>query len=49
MHSILLLSLSKAPRRFNTTLISTFALAAVLLAVLGIYSIIAFPLPHACR
>jgi ABC-type antimicrobial peptide transport system permease subunit len=33
---------SEAPRRFNTVLISSFALAAVLLAVLGIYSIIAF-------
>jgi predicted permease len=35
-------SLSEAPRRFNTVVISSFALAAVLLAVLGIYSIIAF-------
>jgi predicted permease len=35
-------SQSEAPRRFNTILISSFALAAVLLAVLGIYSIIAF-------
>jgi predicted permease len=33
---------SEAPRRFNTIVISSFALAAVLLAVLGIYSIIAF-------
>jgi predicted permease len=33
---------SEAPRRFNTVIISSFALAAVLLAVLGIYSIIAF-------
>jgi predicted permease len=33
---------SEAPRRFNTVLISTFAFAAVLLAVLGIYSVIAF-------
>jgi predicted permease len=33
---------SEAPRRFNTILISSFAFAAVLLAVLGIYSIIAF-------
>ena len=33
---------SEAPRRFNTGLISAFALAAVLLAVLGIYSVIAF-------
>ena len=35
-------SLSEAPRRFNTLVISCFAFAAVLLAVLGIYSIIAF-------
>jgi predicted permease len=33
---------SEAPRRFNTVVISSFALAAVVLAVLGIYSIIAF-------
>ena len=33
---------SEAPRRFNTIVISSFAAAAVLLAVLGIYSIIAF-------
>jgi predicted permease len=33
---------SEAPRRFNTVLISSFAFAAVVLAVLGIYSIIAF-------
>ena len=33
---------SEAPRRFNTILISAFALAAVLLAALGIYSVIAF-------
>jgi putative ABC transport system permease protein len=33
---------TEAPRRFNTTLISAFALAAVLLAALGIYSVIAF-------
>ena len=36
------LSESEAPRRFNTFIISAFALAAVLLAVLGIYSVIAF-------
>jgi predicted permease len=36
------IALSEAPRRFNTVLISSFAFAAVLLAVLGIYSIIAF-------
>ena len=33
---------SEAPRRFNTVLISSFAVIAVLLAVLGIYSVIAF-------
>jgi putative ABC transport system permease protein len=33
---------SEAPRRFNTILISSFAFAAVLLAVLGVYSVIAF-------
>ncbi len=33
---------SEAPRRFNTTVITAFAIAAVLLAVLGIYSVIAF-------
>jgi predicted permease len=33
---------SEAPRRFNTILIACFALVAVLLSVLGIYSIIAF-------
>ena len=33
---------SEAPRRFNTVLISAFAFAAVLLAILGIYSVIAF-------
>ena len=33
---------SEAPRRFNTIVISSFAGAAVLLAVLGIYSIISF-------
>lgn len=32
----------QAPRRFNTVLISAFAAAAVLLALLGIYSVIAF-------
>src|SRR5215469_144398 len=35
-------SQSEASRRFNTALISSFAFAAVLLAVLGIYSVIAF-------
>lgn len=35
-------SQSEAPRRFNTVLIGSFASAAVLLAVLGIYSVIAF-------
>src|SRR5262249_22903721 len=33
---------SDAPRRFNTAVISAFATAAVLLAALGIYSVIAF-------
>jgi predicted permease len=32
----------QAPRRINTALISTFAAAAVLLALLGIYSVVAF-------
>ena len=35
-------SQSEAPRRFNTVLIGSFAFAAVLLAVLGTYSVIAF-------
>jgi predicted permease len=33
---------SEAPRRFNTALISAFAIAAVLLAALGIYSVMSF-------
>jgi len=33
---------SEAPRRFNTVVISAFAMAAALLAVLGMYSVIAF-------
>jgi ABC-type antimicrobial peptide transport system permease subunit len=36
------ISESEAPRRFNTVLISSFAAVAVLLAVLGIYSVMAF-------
>lgn len=35
-------SQSEAPRRFNTIVISSFAFAAVLLAALGIYSILSF-------
>lgn len=42
-------SQSEAPRRFNTIIISSFALAAVLLAVLGIYSIIAFSVASRVR
>ncbi|HXJ85752.1 MAG TPA: FtsX-like permease family protein [Candidatus Binatia bacterium] len=33
---------SEAPRRFQTSVITAFAIAAVLLAALGIYSVIAF-------
>ena len=36
------LSETEAPRRFDTILISSFAAIAVLLAILGIYSVIAF-------
>ena len=36
------LSDSEAPRRFQTSVISAFAVAAVLLAILGIYSVVAF-------
>jgi putative ABC transport system permease protein len=36
------LSESEAPRRFNTIVISSFGAAAILLAALGIYSVIAF-------
>ena len=36
------ISKSEAPRRFNTVLISSFAIAAVLLSVFGIYAVIAF-------
>jgi predicted permease len=36
------ISQSEAPRRFNTVLISSFAVAALLLSVLGIYAVIAF-------
>ncbi|MGC1780928.1 MAG: ABC transporter permease [Acidobacteriaceae bacterium] len=33
---------TEAPRRFNTTIISAFGIIAVLLAILGIYSVVAF-------
>jgi hypothetical protein len=33
---------SEARRRFNTAVITAFAIAAVLLAALGIYSVTAF-------
>ena len=33
---------SEAPRRFQTSVIATFAIVAVLLAALGIYSVVAF-------
>ncbi len=33
---------TKAPRQFNTTLVTVFAAVAVLLAILGIYGVIAF-------
>jgi len=36
------ISETEAPRKFNTALISSFAATAVLLAILGIYSVIAF-------
>jgi ABC-type antimicrobial peptide transport system permease subunit len=36
------LSNMEAPRRFNTDLITAFALAALLLAAIGIYAVIAF-------
>ena len=36
------LSSAEAPRRFNTRLIATFAVAALLLAVMGIYAVMAF-------
>jgi predicted permease len=36
------ISETEAPRKFNTGLISSFAAAALLLAILGIYSVIAF-------
>jgi predicted permease len=37
-----MVSEGQASRRFNTVLVSSFAVAAVLLAVLGIYSVISF-------
>jgi predicted permease len=36
------LSSSEAPRRFNTSIISAFALGALLLAGIGVYAVIAF-------
>lgn len=33
---------SEAPRRFNTTVTSVFAFSAVLVAMCGIYSVVAF-------
>ena len=36
------LSSTEAPRRFNTSLISAFALGALLLATIGVYAVIAF-------
>jgi predicted permease len=42
-------SLSEAPRRFNTVLIGSFAFAAVSLAVLGIYSVISFSVASRVR
>ena len=36
------LSSSEAPRRFNTDLITAFAVGALLLAVTGIYAVVAF-------
>jgi putative ABC transport system permease protein len=36
------IAVSEGPRRFNTVLISSFAATALLLAVLGMYSVIAF-------
>ena len=33
---------TEAPRKFNTILVSSFAVAALLLALLGIYSVVAF-------
>jgi ABC-type antimicrobial peptide transport system permease subunit len=35
-------SSTEAPRRFNTTIITAFGAIAVLLAILGIYSVVAF-------
>jgi ABC-type antimicrobial peptide transport system permease subunit len=36
------LSASEAPRRFNTSIISAFAVGALLLATIGVYAVIAF-------
>jgi putative ABC transport system permease protein len=36
------LSATEAPRRFNTSIVSAFALGALLLAAIGVYAVIAF-------
>lgn len=40
------ISAVEAPRRFNTGLITGFAMAALLLAAMGIYAVIAFSVSH---
>jgi predicted permease len=37
-----IVAVSEAPRRFNTIFVASFAMVAVLLSILGIYSVIAF-------